>query len=43
MEKRKVVINLNILTSIMQRGRTVARYGMLLTLVFRKVLADGSN
>ena len=26
-----------------ERERTVARFGMLLTLVFRKVLTDGSN
>ena len=26
-----------------QRGRTVAKFGMLLTNVFKKVLADGSN
>jgi len=26
-----------------ERERTVARFGMLLTLVFSKVLADGSN
>ena len=33
----------NIISMKKERERTVARFGMLLTLVFRKVLTDGSN
>ena len=35
--------NWNNSISIKQRGRTVAKYGMPITKVFRKGLADGSN
>jgi len=36
-------INWHSCDSIKQRGRTVARFGMQLTKVFRKVLTDGIN
>ena len=43
MKERVFVIDWKRFKLIWQTGRTVARYGMLLTKVFMKVLADGIN